>query len=1199
MKKLLKKYLQYLQTNLPDEYALEIQRNEEVDIYRILKVSAKSVKLLRKQEKCLSNGALGALSFLASDKYDPEVYKEVKQKLGLTPKQRRLLNRLPMTIVRDLAGLSRFIFNPLTDVAMYDVVPGTDTKINPDEWGFIPREITGRKEEEAWGKTYIRGIGIMSEIGLPINVFSVPGKVAGIGGRGAKAISKAARISEDFAGSTSDLFSSLAKVGEVLETPTQIPIGLYNSVVMNKALHAPLKAAAKKGGLTLADEMAKSPKLVDALIDSNRLSVAEAANAGDRYAALGAIAKGPDDLFTNPVYKGLVDKLEDIAPDVVAPMKSGQVNPKKLAQKVLSEAEKSSSSFARDAAKITNGSLKEGLGIPKGVKSINESQAKNILGAARNAVRTSMQESLSNTILGEWTFLTPNIVASTKAAKSASPVRGKNMVQYIASKVKDDMSKFIDIAEEGADASLKLKIPIDVKELIKLSPVYSTSERLAYYDKLLGGLKVGDTMSPEQYKALHSLVSDAAVGIVTRDKKLGAFKTGITGRAYKSASEPAVLRSSVIQYGKQLGEEVKKSADKILKTTFYKAPIKKEISNITTGYAGALESLPTQLSQTISTLGKQGYKADEIYGHVLTKAFDEKQVRGAVTVGTDVSKLENGKAVELLEDVIFSQFKLSPNTPKGNAIRKLVQEGAADLFKTPETNASMFYKHASDIRDMIVTKYPEIVNQEVLAQGKYFAGTVGRDSLPDTILSIATKETQRKILKDIVSKNGNILYDEYALVNLEKMSQQMGQARSAARNNIPVEPYKLNKEIVKNLIDSALVAKLDGASANDVLKVIRETYAKEIKAKLAPGARDISSAQAAGFEEFGGSQIIVDAVNNYYIDVIRSTHGFESASGSEILRRLDIKLQEIPDGVLAYVPTELSSDIKIIAENLKAAGKNPVRTERLIKTIDEVERQSPGLMSRIWGDIGAFAGYVHKNIAEGMLAGKVIPNVTYLSENVFTAPLIAAVTNPEYIGTVLKNVPKMAAKTTTGLVGGEFGRFGGYTSDLYQPALSFPNKVAIVTPSGEQITNAELWRLFTEARIGAGQAETVLRPQSIVQLKQLSGLVGTDNKLLAEAGRRFKDVVPSSTASVPMTVAQNTDMAFRQALFKEAIRRGSTAEEAATLLLVKLYLTTDYLTHFTSQLKAVKEPFMFLSFATSMSAAILKGGQEVKLQKTF
>jgi hypothetical protein len=224
-----------------------------------------------------------------------------------------------------------------------------------------------------------------------------------------------------------------------------------------------------------------------------------------------------------------------------------------------------------------------------------------------------------------------------------------------------------------------------------------------------------------------------------------------------------------------------------------------------------------------------------------------------------------------------------------------------------------------------------------------------------------------------------------------------------------------------------------------------------------------------------------------------------------------------------------------------------------------------------------------------MLAGKVIPNVTYLSENVFTAPLIAAVTNPEYIGAVLKNVPRMAAETTAGLSGSRFGRFGGYTSDLYQPALSYPNKVAIVTPSGEQITNAELWRLFTEARIGAGQAETVLRPKSIAQLKQLSELVGSDNKLMTETARRFEDFTPTVAASVPMTVAQNTDMAFRQALFKEALERGATAEEAANIARETLldYSLLDRI--LPDQMKSLKAPFMFLSFSTSMSAAILKG----------
>jgi hypothetical protein len=1015
-------------------------------------------------------------------------------------------------------------------------------KINPDDLGLIPRERTGRKEEEAWGKSYIakpsdnpiedqlremaveiatarslgddlaaqsavrpedeskyRAVGILSEVALPINIFSVPGKVAGIGGRGARAISKAARISEDFAGSTSDLFSSLAKVGEALETPTQIPIGLYNAIVMDKKLYAPLRAAAKKGGLALSDEIGKSTKLTDALIDSNRLSSLEAANAGDRYVVLGAIAKGPDDLFTYPAYRGLVNRLEEIAPDIVAPMKSGQVNPKKLAQKVLSEAGKSSSTFARDSAKIVDTTLPEKLGI--GQVSFYEDKVIDILESSRSAVRTSLQNTLSNSILGEWTFLTPNIVVSTKAAKSASPVRGKNMVQYVADNVATNMRNYVDVVEVGQEATFKLNQPINVKNLLKQSLVYSPGERLAYYEKLFKGLSAGDTMSPEQYKALHTLVSEASIGTLEATQKLGAFKPGTAGRAYKSASEPEVLRSSIIQYVKQLSEEGQKAIDKIAKTTFYKAPISKEVANITSGYAGALESLPAQFAQTISTFGKQGLKTKEIYGHVLNKSVNEKL--GVATIEVTSSAMENKKAIELLEDVMFSQFKLAKDTPKSNAIKKIIQEEVRELSLNPQTNASEFYKNAVAVRQAIVRKYPEIINQEVITQLKG-ARLRESDSLPDTILSIASGETQRKLLQDIVSKNRNIVYDDFALVNLEKMSQQMGQALSDARD-VPFKPFPLDKEIVKNLIDSALVAKLDGASPDDILKVIRETYAKERKAKIPPGERDISAAAAAGFEEFGGSQTIVDAVNSYYIDVIRATHGLESASGSEILRRLDIKLQDISDGVLAYVPAELSGDIKVIKANLEAAGKDPLRTERLISTIDELERQSPGFFARLAGDLGSLGGYIHKNIAEGMLAGKVIPNVTYLSENVFTAPLIAAVTNPKYIDTVLKNVPKMAGKTTAGLVGGEFGKFGGYTSDLYQPALSYPNKVAIVTPSGEQITNAELWRLFTEARVGAGQAETVLRPQSIAQLKQLSQLVGTDSKLMTAAGRRFND----------------------------------------------------------------------------------------------
>ena len=1184
------KYLNFLKVSLPDEYAYEIGRDEDEAAFGIAGLASTGRAQFEEKAK---QGAGAALSFLASDKYDPQVYKDVKNKLGITPKTEAVVESLPLTIVRDLAGLSRFAFNPLLDAALYDVIPGTDIKVNPDDFGLDARERTGRKEEEAWGKSYIakpsdnpfedqlreiavevatarslgddlvsrqivkpdeedliRGLGILSEVGLPINIFSVPGKVAGIGGRGARAISRAARISDDFAGSTSDLFRSLAKVGETLETPTQIPIGLYNAIVIDNKLLNPLKQAAKSVAkaegvsATIASEIGKSAKLADALIDSNRLSVIEAANTGDRYAILMAIAKGPDDLLVNPAYASTVARMTEVSPDIMNALKNPQVlNPKKFATEVLKRA--GDSPLVKDTLSIINTSYRRGGNFIDDVES------------ARSAARTSLQESLSNSILGEWSFLTPNIVISTKLAKSASPVKGKNIVQFVADDIATNMRNYLVFQPEvGKELSAILNASIDVEKLLETSLVYSPNERLKHYKNIFAGLKVGDKMSPEQYKALHTLVSESRIGTLTRQFKLGAFKPEAAGRAYKSASEPEVLRSSIIQYGKQLSEDVIDAIQKLRKKTFVKAPAPRYVTDILNSYAGTLESLPAQLSQTISGLGKLGYKPNEIYGQVLNKSLIESL--GAAAVTERILPMTKESASDALKSVMRTQFNYSPKTPQGKAIDALVDD-YAKAFVDPETNASLFYEKAKGLRKDIIQKYPEIAGQEVLAQGKAGARTLGRDSLPDTILAVATKETQDKIFKDIVSKNRNKIYDDIAVAKI-------------------VDPTEMKLDEVLAAIDSGLAAKLNGySSADDVLASVKEGLIN----------KGSSASWAQAMIELHGDTFI-DVINNYYIDIRRATHGFESASGSEILRRLNLSIKEVEPGVFAYIPAELASDINKVKEGLKAAGKDPVRTERLIKTIDEVERQSPGLMSRIWGDIGAFGGYVHKNIAEGMLAGKVIPNVTYLSENVFTAPLIAAVTNPEYIGTVLKNVPKMAGKTTTGLVGGEFGRFGGYASDLYQPALSFPNKVAIVTPSGEQITNAELWRLFTEARIGAGQAETVLRPQSIAQLKQLSGLVGADNKLLVEAGRRFKDVAPSSTASVPMTVAQNTDMAFRQALFKEAMRRGSTAEEAATIARETLLDYNLLNTLLPSQLNAVRAPFMFLSFSTSMSAAILK-----------
>jgi len=1166
-----KNYLQYLEQNLPQEYVSEITRDEDEAAFGIAG-SASSPKAAVEQVYA-PKAAEVAFGFLTSDKYDPEVYKDLKVKAGITPRTDAVVESLPMTFVRDLGGLSRFVFNPLLDVVMYDIEPGTDKMINPEEYGFLPRERSGAKEERAWGKTYIatpsgdiftdqareiaveiatgrslgddlaaqqvvrpesenayRGLGILAEVALPINIFSVPGKVAGTAGRAAKAT----RFAD------MPYVSTIIKGSELAEDPLSAVPGLINAYRIDKNLYKPLVEAAKKGGISTADEIRKSSKLADALVDSNRVSIIEAANAGDRYAVLATVAKSPDDLMTNPLYTAQVARLREIAPDIVKALEADGVNAKVLARKVLDNAMSSKNTVTRDAAKIADSSVGEGF-----VTSFTEQE----LSKVRGAVRTSLQESLSNTLLGQWSFITPNIVISTKTAKSRFSGTKNTVVQELSNRTKAAIDDLVDTVPKGGIATFQLKKDIDLDKLLKDSLVFSRPDRKDFYQELFRGTSRGSSLSPEQYRALHNLVSEAEVGKATRAQQLGAFKTEGTGRAYKSASEPTELRSTLIQFSKQLSEDyVAPVVGKLFRRSFRDAPVKRYVSDIINTYTGALETLPAQFSRTISALGKKGFKEDQIFGEFLNRALTEPQ--GAATVTDVVKPMSNAAARKSLRDIMRIQFGVAPDSPKGKAIDEMSREKARLSLIDPADNAKTFLKKAQELRDDIVRRFPELKDQEVVAQS-IGARIVGRDSLPDTILAHSTKITQDKILKDIIKRNRNAIYDNSAVAFFDRRTG-------------------IKKEEIIDGISAGLQARLNGLSDSaDILKAIKDS-----------GVSDF------GIEELG--DVFIKTINDYYVDVLRATHGFESADGAEVLRRLNLKLQEIEPGVLAFLPDALKGDIKVINENLKILGRDPVKASRVIATINEVERQSPGIMSRVFGDLASLAGYMHKNIVEGMLAGKVIPNVTYLSENVFTAPLIAAVTNPQYIGQVLKSVLPMALETVVGQTGARFGRFGAYTADLYEPALKYPNKIAFITPQGEQITNARLWQLFTEARIGAGQAETVLRPKSVAQLKQLAQLAGAENIFLKEASRRFKDVLPLQTASVPMTVAQNTDMAFRQALFKEALKRGKTPEEAATIARETLldYSLIDRI--LPDQMKALKAPFMFLSFATSMSAAILK-----------
>lgn len=1301
-------YDKWLEENLPSEYSRGLRERTDTRAGAealVGDVRSRSLEFL-----------LGAA---ASDKYDPQIYKEFKQKLGVTPQTESVVESLPMTIVRDLAGVSRFVFNPLLDLAFYDVEPGTDEKINPEEYGFLPRERTGAKEQGAWGKSYIaartpgsiddslreiaveiatarslgddlaaqanvkpededlfRGIGLLSEVALPLNIFSVPGKAAGTTARAGRAAAKSLKLADVVPGSVAEMFNDIAKAGELAEVLpgkaadafTSIPSATYNALVRNRDLISPLVNAAKKFDVTLGDELVKSTKLLDKLIDSNKVSSVVAINTADQYNALRWIASGAK--LDSPVAKLIAEDAKNIWKAITDP--TAVASPQRMAQKILEDISKSKAAPSSNTAKSAL--------VPVSETAIDSVDAYKL---SKQVLRNSLVEDLSDTSLGGWTFITPNVVMSTTAAKKAMP--------RLVAEMKAAINDYVYM--NPITGKPVLKKSINVPELLSKSVVQNSERRLSYYDELFWTARPGGDLSPKEYKALNDIVAENIVYRLSKGDALGgvegeafgAFAPSRAGRAIQSASEPIELRSDLIQFKKQATENVKLFAGNLVKKQFVNAPPAKYIDAVVNSYAGFLEGFPAQFSNTIRELRDLKRNEKQIYSGLLARSYatdiskapemirakiesdkifpaylklqeDLSQAQGrlvtynvskrnATRAGLDTTAIDNSirsvsktirditKEIDKLQnqmadiyksaraaakgrpvsktgaiikptdpkgarlvpsldtedslratkDVMKLQFNLDYSTARGRAIEELIDDNRS-LFSSDFLNGRDLYEHIELIRSKIVTQFPELLDQEVVSTLKRGARTFRRDSLPETVLAVTFENSKKAAFNEILNANRAKIYDDIAIKATEKIAGGI-----------------VSDEVIIKALNDGLYARLDNPGAADIVGTIRQSLA------------DSGVEEKVINELFAKKGIdIVDAVNYYAIDAYRRSPGWMPVDGAQTLRRLDSAITKIGDqDYLGILPSKMQADIAFIQKNLADAKKNPVIGQQIAEIVTELERQSPGLMGRVIGDVSAFFGMTYSSLVEGMLAGRVFPNVTYLSENVVGAPLIAAVTNPEYIDAVLMNVPGMASRSIfqalpgapselpipkgIGLFrsyNGDFRNYGGYTQRYFDIARSKPDSRAFVTPAGEEISNAQLWDLITEARLGRAQATVVSDPKVINQIRDLTEIIGEQTvpkQWLKETTKQLLDIAPSGRTSVPFTVATNADMAFRQELFVEALRRGKTPVEASAIARDTLLDYNKLNEVLPGKLGALRKPFLFLSFSASMSLAILKG----------
>ena len=282
-----------------------------------------------------------------------------------------------------------------------------------------------------------------------------------------------------------------------------------------------------------------------------------------------------------------------------------------------------------------------------------------------------------------------------------------------------------------------------------------------------------------------------------------------------------------------------------------------------------------------------------------------------------------------------------------------------------------------------------------------------------------------------------------------------------------------------------------------------------------------------------------------------------------------------------YTRTLGSSDAKAISDNFSKLQRNK-----------DIFEYSTGMMNYMTNGM-------RRTFVSGQLGGKYLPNIPYQMENLLTAGLITYVTNPKYIMTVLGQT----AQTPLGLT--------PYRKLRYMAAGS-PDTML----PGTRFTYAQVYEEFTRRNLGVSNAGLNLGDSFYADLaqeaqgwtrftkgvpgyKSLPDMLKNDKRswlegMLSYFRRAGQDVAVgtsevvrpfSPTMSPYMKWADETDRAFREAIFVKALQNGESVESAAKLA---REVMLDYGMMPPAARQGIMKSALYLSFTIASSAEMFK-----------
>ena len=274
-------------------------------------------------------------------------------------------------------------------------------------------------------------------------------------------------------------------------------------------------------------------------------------------------------------------------------------------------------------------------------------------------------------------------------------------------------------------------------------------------------------------------------------------------------------------------------------------------------------------------------------------------------------------------------------------------------------------------------------------------------------------------------------------------------------------------------------------------------------------------------------------------------------------------------------------EAKLIADNISQLRRN--------KSIGEYA----------FGSMDYMVNGMRRTFVSGQLGGKYAPNIPYQMENLLTANLITYVTNPKYWPTVVAQT----AESAFGMTPYRKLRYmaGG------QPDTILP---------GTRLTYGQVYEEFTRRNLGVSNAGLNLGDSFYADLAQeasgwtkftkgIPGYKSLPDMLKNDKGAWLDGMVSyferggqdllqgptelarpfSPTQSPYMKWADETDRAFREAVFVKALQNGDSVDTAANLARRVLL---DYGSMPTQFRQGVLKSALYLSFTFASSAEMFK-----------